>query len=355
VVDCVIATSGLYGTAPTCYLSLVARLPGFVREDLDRALYEDRTLLRMRALRGSSFMIPIEMIDTVVSAEDRKGWYGQYVEKIIDVKGREKLTREVLDVLKGRVMATREIREELALEGDRAEALKYLMSMLSGQQLIATATVIGGWRSNQYGYALWEEWLPDAPRQEVDPEQARIDVARWFLGGHGPATVDDFKWWGGFKKTNARAALEASGAVTVDTPLGEMFDLADRPEPVTSEGLRLLPVWDTALVSQADRRRMVDEADRHFVYDVSGNTTSTIVHNGAVVGIWDRQGDDARLVVKAAPLPGFDTEAWDLVESEAEVVARALGAPDLDVVRVDDPVDLHQAKRNRFLSPLSGP
>ncbi len=300
-------------------------------------------------------MIPIEMLDAVKSASDRRSWHGEYVDKIIDVDGRERLTREVLAAMAGRVMTTREIRVELGLEGPRAEALKYLMAMLSDKRVIASATVNGGWRSNQYGYAVWDDWLPGAPPIDLNPEESRAAIANWYLKGHGPGTVDDFKWWSGLNKTNARAALEASEGIVVDTELGEMYDLENRPGAAASEGLRLLPVWDTAIVTQASRRRMVSEEHYRYVYDRDGNATSTIVLDGAVVGVWDRQGDDAHLQVKASPFDSFDADTWKAVESEARVIAAALDAGDLEVVKVKKPVDLHEAGRNRFLSPLSGP
>ena len=318
-------------------------------------LYEERGLVRTRALRGSQFMIPIEMLDAVKSASDRRGWHGEYVDKIIDVEGRKRLTREVLAVMAGRVMTAREIRVELGLEGPRAEALKYLMAMLSDQRHIASAAVNGGWRSNQYGYAVWEEWLPGAPPRDLDSEESRATIANWYLTGHGPGTVDDFKWWSGLNKTNARAALEDSDGVTVDTELGEMYDLEERAGADAAQGLRLLPVWDTAILTQAGRRRMVSEEHYRYVYDRDGNATSTIVLDGAVVGIWDRQGDDTHLQVKASPFGRFDADSWKGVESEARVIATALGAGDVEIVRVKKPTDLHEAGRNRFLSPLSGP
>ena len=308
----------------------------------------------MRALRGSQFMIPVEMMDTVASAEDREDWYGRYVEKAVGPTGRRRLAAEVVDVLRGRVLTAREIKAELTLEGDRAEAMKFIIHMLTVERRIATATVVGGWRSNQYRYALWEEWFPEHPPKVLDGDASRVDVANWYLTGHGPATVADFSWWSGFNKTNSRSALEDSEAVTVDTETGPMYDLPDRSEPETPRGVRLLPVWDTALVTQKERRRMVPDADQPYVYSRDGNLTSTVVSDGTVVGVWDRQGDDLSLVVKVAPLSGFEPEVWDGIEQEAAVVAAALGLETVEVVREDEPVNLLDASRNRFLSPLSG-
>jgi hypothetical protein len=44
----------------------------------------------------------------------------------------------------------------------------------------------------------------------------------------------------------------------------------------------------------------------------------------------------------------------EAVESEAAILANAVGATDVTVAVVDRVVDLTQASRNRFMSPLSG-
>jgi hypothetical protein len=297
-------------------------------------------------------MVPTTLIDTVISAEDKSGWYGDWVLKILDdASAVTKLTDEVLEVLPGRVMTTRQIRSELGLEGAQAEALKYLISDMTGRRLITSAGVAGGWRSNQFGYALWEDWFPDTPRRVLDPDRARADIADWFLRGHGPGTLEDFKWWSGLKKPNASKALEESSGVLIDD---RQWDLPDRATPRKPSGVRLLPVWDTAIVTQLDRRRMIDERHYRFVYDRDGNATSTIAVDGEVVGVWDRKGDDKHLFLKAAPLEAFGADDWSAVEAEAAVLGAALGVGDVTVERFEVPVDLQAAGRNRFLSPLSG-
>ena len=70
---------------------------------------------------------------------------------------------------------------------------------------------------------------------------------------------------------------------------------------------------------------------------------------------WDRGGDDDRIEVKAAGFAGFDKSTRDEIVTEAECIATAVDVRDVDVRFVDDVVDLTEATRNRFLSPLSGP
>lgn len=350
VEEAVEATAGIYSTAPTSYLSFTARVPGFTRSDLDRALYEDRTLVRRGSMRGSGFLIPIDRIDAVASAPDREEWYTGAVDKGVGVDMRRSWTAEVLEILDGRVLRAREIRTEMGVTSDQSEALRFLLTSMSQHRLITAASGTVGWRDNQYGYARWDQWFPDHPVRDLDPDEARIELARWYLQGHGPATVEDFAWWCGLKQANAHRALSAAAEADGDG----FHDVPDPDQVGEATGVRLLPIWDTALVTQKSRRRMVAPAHYSYVYDASGNVTSTIVSDARVVGVWDRSGDNSRIEIKAAFFESPGKSTIEAVESEAATIANAVGAPEVTVDVVDRIVDLTAAPRNRFMSPLSG-
>jgi DNA glycosylase AlkZ-like len=345
----VVEAGGIYSTAPTSYLSLAARIPGFVKDDLDRALYRDRSLVRLSVLRGSGFLVPLEMIDVVLAAFDRGDVTIGWAEKIVGEQQLDVWRSQILSLLHRQILPARDIRTQLGVEGRDAEALRFLLSSMCFRRDLAAASGAKGWRDNHYGYALWNEWFVDHRPVAVDPDAARAEVARWYLQGHGPGTVDHFAWWAGLKKANAAAAL--TNFEEIDEGV---FDLADPPEPWEPSGLRLLPVWDTALVAPKGRRRMVRTAHQPFVYDASGNLTSTIVKDGGVVGVWDRRGDSEHLKVKAAGFEPFPQELRDQVVAEANVLGESVGVSEVTVEFVEEMVDLTQASRNRFLSPLSG-
>lgn len=351
VEEAVEAAAGIYSTAPTSYLSFAARVPGFTSADLDRALYEDRTLVRRASLRGSAFLIPIDRIDAVASAPDREEWYTGAVDKAVGAERRRGWTARVLEILDDRVLRAREIRAEMGVASDQSEALRFLLSSMSQHRLIAAASGTVGWRDNQYGYARWDQWFPDHPVRELDPGESRVELARWYLQGHGPATVEDFAWWSGLKKANAVKALSAVSEADEDG-LYDLFGGSDQAPAAT--GLRLLPIWDTAMVTQKSRRRMVDPAHYPYVYDASGNLTSTIVSDARVVGVWNRGGDNNRIEIKAVFFNPPGKARIAAVESEATLIADAVGVSEVSVEMVDGLVDLTTAPRNRFMSPLSG-
>jgi hypothetical protein len=348
VEEAVELAGGIYSTAPTSYLSFAARIPDFHRSQLDNALIRDRSLARLGTLRGSGFLVPIAKGDAVMSAADRTPWYQRSADKLVGEETTAEWRVAVLGLLDGQPLPARSIRQQLGVEGRGGEALRYLLSAMTQTRELAAATAEGGWRSNQYNYAIWSQWFPDHPPAQVEPESARADVARWYLQGHGPGTVDHFSWWSGLNTKNARLALDA----VADDDDG-VYDLEVDP-PSEPSGLRLLPVWDTALVAPRGRRRMVRTENQPFVYDASGNVTSTVVRDGEVIGVWDRGGDDRRIEIKAVGFKPFNRHIRSLVADEAGLMASSVGADEVEVEFVDQLVDLTAAPRNRFLSPLKG-
>src|SRR5688572_1501261 len=69
VVDAARAVVGLHGTDPaSTFLAGLARTPGATTDDLERALYDDRTLVRVLAMRRTVFAVPREHVGTVLAA-----------------------------------------------------------------------------------------------------------------------------------------------------------------------------------------------------------------------------------------------------------------------------------------------
>lgn len=364
VPDAIVATAGIYGTAPTCYLSAAARVARFRVAGLDAELYGKRSVIRLRCMRGMAYIEPVELASVLFActgeAPDktlrRIGKYSGLGED-----GVLELADRVLAVLAGRPpMTVREIRDALGPESPGAkEGLQYTVALLGRTGRIVRAEVRGSWRSDSYAYALWDDWV-GAPREEIDPAAARVELARRYLRAFGPATASDLKWWTGWTKRDTDAALAALGdevaPVSLDadgldawTPAVEAGALASA-EPVPS--LRLLPVWDTYLMayaSAAGRARQVTEADYPRVYDKGGNATSTVVVDGMAAGVWELDPDAGTVTV--APFDDGEMR-WADVETEVAAIGAAIGA-DLRLVRTGPPGPLSAGPRNAFLSPIS--
>lgn len=360
VLEAVAATAGIYGTAPTCYLSAAARVAGFRLADLDAELYRKRSLARVRCMRGMAYIEPVDLMPVLFSctgeAKDRTitrvgKWSG------LGEAGALVLADRIETAMAGRPpMTVPEIRAALGpVSPEEKSGLQYVVAMLGRFGRIVRAEVRGGWRSDNYSYALWADWVGEA-LTETDPADGRVAVARRYLRAFGPVTTDDLKWWSGWTKRDTVAALTGLGdAVPVAVGGRESWLLADEEaalaEPGDGRSVRLLPVWDPYFMAYATspkgRAHQVAAADYPRIYDKSGNGTSIVIEDGIAAGIWELDADGGVLTV--AP---FGELRWDAVEAEVATLAEAIGT-DLRLERAPEPGPLSDGPRNTFLSPIS--
>jgi hypothetical protein len=169
-------------------------------------------------------------------------------------------------------------------------------------------------------------WVVPAP--DVDPGEARLELARRYLHVFGPSTAEAFAEWAGISPTRGRAVFDAleESLTPVRTPLGDAWILSEDEKAFrTSVGrkvaaARLLPSGDVYFLLQGAERELLvpDPAQRALLWTtrvwpgavvVDGEVAGTWRRAGAVVTIraWDRLSPAARDAVeveaKSFPLP----------------------------------------------------
>jgi Winged helix DNA-binding domain len=173
-------------------------------------------------------------------------------------------------------------------------------------------------------------WTVPAP--EVDPRDARLELARRYLHVFGPATPEAFAEWAGIGARHARAAFDALGRslTPVRTPIGEAWVLSSdvpafRVAAEQAAHARLLPSGDTYFLLQgADRELLVPEADRRAALWTPRVWPGALLVEGEIVGTWrraqgtvtietwrrlSRAGRDAvEAEVASLPLPGLQAQ-----------------------------------------------
>jgi len=162
-------------------------------------------------------------------------------------------------------------------------------------------------------------WAVPAP--EIDPADARRELARRHLHIFGPTTVESLARWAGISRRAAAAAyasLEGS-LLPVRTPLGDEWLLAD-DEPVVLAAetapapARLLPSGDAYfLLDGAERSLLVPQADRRQQLWTSRVWPGALLVDGEVRGTWRRSQHTVRIEVWGR----LSAAARDAVEAEA--------------------------------------
>ncbi|MGU3431417.1 winged helix DNA-binding domain-containing protein [Actinomycetes bacterium M1A6_2h] len=129
--------------------------------------------------------------------------------------------------------------------------------------------------------------LVDVP---ADDRDHRPDVALRYIGAFGPSTVKAVQTWMGVTGLgNVLGGLvEAGAARRLTGPAGEkLYDvdggvIVDDPP----DGTRMLAPFDHAIVSNADRHRIVDDDVFRAMSTANGVSTGYVLTGGRVIGTW---------------------------------------------------------------------
>ena len=161
------------------------------------------------------------------------------------------------------------------------------------------------------------------------PEVALQQLVRRYLGAFGPASVQDIAQFASVHRARARAAVEAlsAGLARYTGPDGgELYDVGDGllPSEDVPAPPRLLPMWDSVLLAQANRSRIIPAEHRQLVTRNNGDVLPTVLIDGFVAGVW--RPIDGRIEVRAfGELTDTD---WTGVDSEARGLSTLLAGRD---------------------------
>ncbi len=309
----------LHATDPaTVYLSAWARVPGMTTEDLDRALYVDRSLVKHLAMRRTLFVFPRASLSFVQAAtgfrvsdtEIRR--LVREVEKaglFEDAEAWFKAARAaVLEALQdGREATSSELRDELPLLegritfgvgktwGGEVPIGPRVLTTMSAAGEVVRASNDGGWTASRPRWTTMSSWLGE-PLEEVDPAVATATLVGQWLTTFGPGTARDIKWWLGSTMAATRRALVDVGAVEVDLDGQTGYVLPDDVEDTdpVEPWAALLPSLDSTTMGWFERAWYLGE-HRAEVFDSNGNGGSTAWWDGRIVGGWHQ--DESGTVV----------------------------------------------------------
>jgi hypothetical protein len=348
VADAVVA---IHSTDPvSVVLGTWARLAdrSALAAEVERALYEERTLLRLLSMRRTLFVVDRDVAPLVHAAcsltvaarerakllklmEDggvggvrRATWLAKAEAAALEaLRAGGELTAPELAAADARLGA------ELVLSpGKRYEArvkmASRVLTVLSAEGRVVRTRPRGGWASTQFRWAALEDWA-GAPLEEQDVEAASARLARAWLRAYGPARVDDLRWWTAWGVGQAKRALAGDDVVACVLDDGaDGVVLADDVEPVgpAAPWVALLPALDATPMGWKHRDFYLG-AHAERVFDVNGNVGPTVWCDGRIVGGWTRAPDGGEVVFQL--LEDIGAEARAAVAAEAAALTPRLG------------------------------
>ena len=241
-------------------LTLWARVDGIAADAVRRALWEDRTLVKTWAMRGTLHLLPAAEYPLWQAARSTtRGWEAASWLKGFGVTRQElrQLVDAVATALDDRVLT----REELAAEVTKLTGSPELGDKLreSWGALLKPAAALGRLcfapnQGQQVRFTRPDTWL--GGWADHDPEEAMAEVTRRFLAASGPVTREDFaRWWGIPSPARGRRLLEGLGEQVARVEVEGMAayvlaaDLPGLAEAGGSRAVRLLAAFDQYVVT----------------------------------------------------------------------------------------------------------
>jgi Winged helix DNA-binding domain len=316
-------------------LALWARIENLEPDAVAHALWEERSLIKTWAMRGTLHLLPSSELHLwqVVPGLDRRylrpAWQRYFG---ITAEELERLTAAVAEALDGQVLT----REELIDEASRrlgSEELGAKLRFSWGNMLKPAAfrclLCFGPSLGQKARFAGPESWLGSL--QLVDEKKAEQEVTRRFLATYGPATRDVYAQWLGIARRRAGslitaladevAAVEIEGtsAWALTSQLG---DIAKAQQP---RSLRLLPAFDQyVLVASRDAANFLPGPFRDRIYRPQGWLSPVLLVDGRMDGIWRYERKGSRVHVQIEPFLDLPPWARQAAEKEAESLAKFL-------------------------------
>lgn len=288
------AWAGLQDSMPrAALLSIHARVEG-----AHPLIWDDRSLVQVWGPRFSTYVVPAR--DHAIFT------LGRHPD---DARGRRRA--EELAALLQAAAAERQI-----TDGDVGVGVRIRYASTTG-------TVLIRWE----GARAARVWT--VPRPEIEPLEARRELARRYLHVYGPGTASSFAKWAGIGAREARAAFDGIDLTPVRTPIGEAWilsgDEASIREPAAAAtAVRLLPSGDAywLLHDAAQRELLVPDPIERAALWTPRVWPGALLLAGELVGTWRRAQAD----LSVEPWRKLSSAERGAVEAEA----RSLPLPGIE-------------------------
>jgi hypothetical protein len=321
-------------------LSLWARVEQLDRESVSRALWQDRTLVKTWAMRGTLHLLPssdLPLWHAALTTSRRYSTAALWARFGMTLDDLEGLTNAIGAALNGKILT----REELAIEVGRVtgnEQYRNTLAQSSWGTLLKPAAFTGrlcfapsaGLRVRFTRPDTWlESGLPPA-----DAPTAAAEITRRYLTAYGPATLEDFaRWWGGAGMAAVRKWIVALGdeVVPVDLDGARAWMLAKdyrrARKLAPPRAVRLLPGFDQYVVaaSRYAEQLLPVGVSRVRIFRPQGWISPVLLVNGRIDGVWRHEIKGKRVEVAIEPFRDLPSWIRRAAALEAERLAGFLG------------------------------
>lgn len=329
----VTSTAGLQAqVASAAELAMCTRVEGFSPGDVQAALFQDHTLVKTWAMRGTIHLLSAQELSLYVAAHDWQltpTWSTYFAEfGLTSAQQQETFLLAVPHVLEQGPLTRVQLADALAKHTGVARVRDLILSTSWGSPLKPSAyrgeLCFGPGQGKTVTFMNPRVWIDQW--QTIEPEVALQEIARRYLRAYGPATPDNFAFWWGYGKTSTKKLFQslAEELVEVEVEGWRAFALRTTLPLMQSieavEAVHLLPLFDAYTIGVP--RNLLSAAFKSQVFNQQGWTFAVILVNGVIQGIWQSSVRRSRLVIKVNLFCSPTTALREGIAAEAERLSR---------------------------------
>jgi hypothetical protein len=324
-------------------LTLWARVEDLDRRAVHRALWEDRTLVKTWAMRGTLHLLPADELPlwhAALATSRRYKTPAMWRRFGLTLEELDRLTEAIGSALDGRVMTREELAQEVG-RLTRSAAFGAKLADGSWGTILKPAAFTGRLCfgpsvGQRVRFTRPDTWLADperTPRRTDDPEAVVAAVTRRFLSAYGPATYHDFaRWWGGAGLSTIRQWIASLGEEITPVELEGAkawmlaVDARETRELPPARSVRLLPGFDQYVIGASRHAGHLLPGDlRSRVYRPQGWISPVLLVNGRMDGTWRHEIKGSRVEIVIEPFVKLPAWVRRAAGQEAERLAAFLG------------------------------
>jgi len=340
------------------YVYLFSRKKGFRKEELDKELYKTKSLLKVRGMRNTMFIVPKNDAPLIHNAtnylkENRFEGFFNYSD-FTRIEYNE-LETKILQVLKNESLIATDIKKRIGSDRN----ISIIISLMCDKLLLVRDKPPKGWKDRRNTYSLMKYNFPDLNFQNVEEIKAIQSLILRYIKSYGPVTEQDITWWTGFTKTKVKNAIDS---IQLHIERINLFDEIHYIEKLDLESLKnispqktqiinLLANLDPYLMGYKNRKRFINDEIYDFVFDRSGNATTTILLDGTVIGIWDFQSKPDP-IVKILLFENQTKEILNDIKKQAKIMGEFILEQGVKIKECSNPEPLTKRSAGTFMKPL---
>jgi hypothetical protein len=318
-------------------LTLWARVDSLTPEMVPAMLWQERTLVKTWAMRGTLHLLPATELPlwTAAQAVARPRYHVASWQEAFGVSRAEMETilAALPEVLDGRMLNREELAAELAAATSRphlAERLNESWGSVLKPLAFAGALCFAPSADRAIRFTRPDQWL--GGWETIAPDVAMADVIRRYLHAYGSATRDELsRWFGALTPAQAERHLKRLGnevaVVTIDGARAWALaaDVAGMAGMSPTGTVRLLPAFDQYVVTAPrDQPEVLPAEMRQRVYRPQAWFSPVVVRDGRMIGTWRHERNGTRIMVAIEPFVRLSPSQKDQVADEADRLARFL-------------------------------